>query len=67
MDLLISDRGGLILDSVVGIHEDVIELDFASLYPNIMFTHNISPETLLSTPIWKRADREEAIPLIYLE
>jgi DNA polymerase elongation subunit (family B) len=48
-DLLNSDRGGLILDPVVGVHDDVIELDYASLYPNIMLSHNISPETLLCT------------------
>ena len=47
MELLISDRGGLILDPVVGIHEDVVELDFASLYPNVMLKYNISPETML--------------------
>jgi len=47
MMLLISDRGGLIFDPVVGLHEDVIELDFASLYPNIMLRYNISPETML--------------------
>ena len=46
MDLLVSDRGGLILDPDVGLHEDVIELDFASLYPNIMLRFNISPETM---------------------
>ena len=46
-NLLQSDRGGLILDPFVGIHEHVIELDFASLYPNIMVLHKISPETLL--------------------
>jgi len=45
--LLISDRGGLILDPLVGLHEQVVELDFASLYPNIMVLYNISPETLL--------------------
>lgn len=48
-DLLISDRGGLILDPIVGLHEDVVELDFASLYPNIMLKYNISPETMLCT------------------
>jgi DNA polymerase elongation subunit (family B) len=47
LDLLISDRGGLILEPVVGLHEGVVELDFASLYPNIMFNFNISPETML--------------------
>jgi DNA polymerase elongation subunit (family B) len=47
MNLLVSDRGGLILDPIVGLHEDIIELDFASLYPNIMLKYNISPETML--------------------
>jgi len=47
MQLLVSDRGGLILDPVVGLHEDIIELDFASLYPNVMLRFNISPETML--------------------
>jgi len=47
MNLLISDRGGLILDPAVGLHEDIVELDYSSLYPNIMLFHNISPETIL--------------------
>jgi DNA polymerase elongation subunit (family B) len=46
-ELLIADRGGLVLEPVVGLHEDVVELDYASLYPNIMVLHNISPETML--------------------
>ena len=46
-ELLIADRGGLILEPVVGLHENVVELDYASLYPNIMVVHNISPETML--------------------
>jgi DNA polymerase elongation subunit (family B) len=46
-ELLIADRGGLVLEPVVGLHEDVLELDYASLYPNIMVIHNISPETML--------------------
>jgi DNA polymerase elongation subunit (family B) len=46
-ELLIADRGGLVLEPVVGLHEDVLELDYASLYPNIMVLHNISPETML--------------------
>jgi DNA polymerase elongation subunit (family B) len=47
MHLLVSDRGGLILDPAIGLHEDIIELDFASLYPNVMLRFNISPETIL--------------------
>lgn len=46
-ELLVADRGGLVLDPMVGLHEDVVELDYASLYPTIMVVHNISPETLL--------------------
>ena len=46
-ELLIADRGGLVLEPAVGLHEDVTELDYASLYPNIMVLHNISPETML--------------------
>jgi len=45
--LLVSDRGGLILSPRVGLHDNVVELDFASLYPNIMLKFNISPETML--------------------
>ena len=41
-----ADRGGLYLDSKPGIYTDVIELDFASLFPSIIATRNISPETL---------------------
>jgi DNA polymerase elongation subunit (family B) len=46
LDLLNADRGGLMLEPRVGLHENVWELDYASLYPNIMLLHNISPETL---------------------
>ena len=44
--LLQSDRGGLYLDSKPGVYSNVIELDFASLFPSIIATRNISPETL---------------------
>ena len=45
-ELLAADRGGLYLDSKPGVYSDVIELDFASLFPSIIATRNISPETL---------------------
>ena len=44
--LLKSDRGGLVYQPITGVYEDVIELDFVSMYPTIMVRHNISPETL---------------------
>jgi DNA polymerase elongation subunit (family B) len=46
-ELLMADRGGMIYDPRVGLHESVVEVDFTSLYPNIMARYNISPETLL--------------------
>ncbi|MFB6114320.1 MAG: type B DNA-directed DNA polymerase [Halodesulfurarchaeum sp.] len=41
-----ADRGGLTLSPDVGMHETVSELDFSSLYPNIIVEWNISPETI---------------------
>ncbi len=41
-----ADRGGFIFSPRVGVHEDVFEADFSSLYPNIICEHNISPETV---------------------
>ena len=46
LELLHADRGGLYLDSQPGVHASVVELDFASLFPSIIATRNISPETL---------------------
>ncbi len=44
--LLLSDRGGLVFMPELGYHEQVAELDFASMYPKLMEIHNISPETI---------------------
>ncbi len=44
--LLLADRGGLIYLPKLGYHEEVAELDFASMYPSLMVSHNISPETV---------------------
>ena len=41
-----ADRGGFTFAPDVGVHEDIHELDFSSLYPNIICTRNISPETI---------------------
>lgn len=41
-----ADRGGFIVSPNTGVHEEVYEVDFSSLYPNIMVTRNISPEAV---------------------
>jgi DNA polymerase, archaea type len=45
-ELLKADRGGLIFEPIVGVHENVAEFDFTSLYPNIMSKRNVSGETV---------------------
>ena len=39
--------GGLVLSPAPGMHEQVAVIDFRSMYPNIMISFNISPETLV--------------------
>jgi len=41
-----ADRGGFIFNPRPEVYEDVHEMDFASLFPNIMVNKNISPETI---------------------
>lgn len=41
-----ADRGGFTFAPDVGVHERVHELDFSSLYPNIICQYNVSPETI---------------------
>jgi DNA polymerase elongation subunit (family B) len=40
------DRGGLIFQPRPDIYEHVAEVDFSSMYPTLMVTRNISPETI---------------------
>jgi len=41
-----ADRGGFTFAPDPGLYEDVVEVDFASLYPSIMCEYNVSPETV---------------------
>ncbi|NJD61543.1 MAG: hypothetical protein FIA93_02340 [Deltaproteobacteria bacterium] len=45
-DLVTTDKGGLTYLPRPGLHENVGELDFASMYPSLMSRYNISPETV---------------------
>ena len=44
--LLQSDRGGMVYQPTIGLHSQVAEIDFISMYPSIMEHINISPETV---------------------
>ncbi len=41
--------GGLVLSPKPGLHENIAVLDFKSMYPNIMITYNLSPDTYLTS------------------
>ena len=46
MDLIKGDRGGHIFEPKIGVFDQVVELDFSSMYPSIMANYNVSSETL---------------------
>jgi DNA polymerase elongation subunit (family B) len=38
-------KGAIVVEPTIGIHSDILAFDFSSLYPTIIISHNISPET----------------------
>ncbi|WP_254810722.1 type B DNA-directed DNA polymerase [Saliphagus sp. WLHSJ1] len=54
-----ADRGGFTFAPDVGFHEGVHELDFSSLYPNIIVERNVSPDTICCDCHSDRADVPE--------
>lgn len=40
--------GGLVLKPIPGLHDNIAALDFKSMYPNLMITYNLSPDTYVS-------------------
>ncbi|MFX0004180.1 MAG: DNA polymerase domain-containing protein [Candidatus Hermodarchaeota archaeon] len=46
MDLITNDRGGHIFEPLIGVFDQVVELDFSSMYPSLMANFNISSETI---------------------
>ena len=50
LELMRRDQGGLIYQPITGLHPQVAELDFVSMYPGLMVRFNISPETAGDQP-----------------
>jgi DNA polymerase II len=46
-EMMQADQGGLVYQPLIGLHKDVGEVDFVSMYPSIMRHFNISPETVV--------------------
>ena len=57
-DLKATDRGGMMFQPVPGLYDRVSEIDFTSLYPSIIVSYNLSPETLV------HPDRKGFLPLV---
>lgn len=39
-------EGGYVKEPIRGIHENIVSMDFRSLYPSIIISYNISPDTI---------------------
>ena len=61
LTLIHSDQGGLVYQPIVGLHANVAEIDFTSMYPSIMVHFNISPET-----VKEHAAEAQLIPVLGL-
>ncbi len=46
MDLIYGDRGGHIFQPLIGVFDQVVELDYSSMYPSLMSEYNVSSETI---------------------
>src|ERR687897_1742106 len=55
-------RGGLVVEPALGIHFNVVVVDFASLYPSIIKVHNLSYETVNCSHLSCKNDPEQQIP-----
>lgn len=49
------DKAGMIFSPFVGLHENVVVLDYENEYANLIIKHNLSPETI--SPYVNRKDR----------
>jgi DNA polymerase elongation subunit (family B) len=45
-ELVSRDKGGMIISPQVGLHENVVALDYDSEYSNLIVNHNLSYETV---------------------
>jgi len=55
-------RGGLVVEPTLGIHFNVVVVDFASLYPSLIKVHNLSYETINCAHESCRTDPAQRIP-----
>ena len=56
LQLIQSDRGGMVYQPLTGLHTDVAQIDFISMYPAIIIVGNISPEVPLPDGLTPASD-----------
>ena len=62
MQLIQSDRGGMVYQPKVGLHMDVAQLDFVSMYPAVIIKGNISPEVPLPNVLEPASEELGVVP-----
>lgn len=62
IDLIQRDRGGLVYQPILGLHENVGQLDFISMYPAVIIKGNISPEIPLPNGITPARNELGVVP-----
>lgn len=63
MQLIQSDRGGMVYQPKVGLHMDVAQVDFVSMYPAVIIKGNISPEVPLPNLLEPAREELGVVPL----
>ena len=63
MQLIQSDRGGMVYQPKVGLHMDVAQVDFVSMYPAVIIKGNISPEVPLPDVLEPAREELGVVPL----
>lgn len=63
LDLIQADRGGMVYQPLTGLHTDVAQIDFISMYPAIIILGNISPEVPLPDGLEPASEALGVVPL----
>ncbi|MHC1772481.1 MAG: DNA polymerase domain-containing protein [Flexilinea sp.] len=63
LDLIHADRGGLVYQPKTGLHCNVAQIDFASMYPAVIINCNISPEVPLPKGLMPANTELGVVPL----
>ena len=63
LELIQSDRGGMVYQPLTGLHTDVAQIDFISMYPAIIILGNISPEVPLPEGLTPAHEELGVVPL----